>query len=94
MIVNYRQGVSIFQLLVYVPILFITVILTSCYGFRKTAGGWMFMVLFALLRIVGACCYVATITRQKPALFVTTLLCNSYGVAVLIIAYAVLLKHV
>jgi hypothetical protein len=58
--VGYQNGVSIAELIVYFPCLVIAVFLAFRHGFRRSSG-WLFLVIFCLIRIVGACFDLATI---------------------------------
>lgn len=58
--VNYRDGVEIGVLVVYLPLLAIAGLLTWRHGFGRSSG-WVFLIIFALIRIIGACFDLATI---------------------------------
>ena len=51
--ITYRGGVSIAELIFYVPALLIAVFLTIRHGFSRSSG-WRFMVVFALARILSS----------------------------------------
>jgi hypothetical protein len=58
--IDYRSGVAIGELIVYLPALAIAVLLAVRHGFGRSSG-WLFLIVFALVRIVGACFQLATI---------------------------------
>jgi hypothetical protein len=60
MTINYRDGIAIGELVVYFPALAIAVFLAVRHGFGRSSG-WLFLIIFALVRIVGACFQLATI---------------------------------
>ncbi|CAG8248043.1 unnamed protein product [Penicillium nalgiovense] len=70
MAIDYRHGISILEIVVYSPTLFISVWMAFHHGFKKSSG-WVFFILFCLARIVGAACYLATI--QYPSKLIYTL---------------------
>jgi len=60
MTINYRDGIAIGELVVYFPALAIAVLLAIRHGFGRSSG-WFFLIVFTLVRIVGACFQLATI---------------------------------
>jgi hypothetical protein len=62
MTLDYRNGVSIAEIVVYVPALAIAIFLAIRHGFRRNAG-WMFLIIFCLARIIGPCMQLATISN-------------------------------
>ncbi|KAH8588185.1 hypothetical protein B0O99DRAFT_477940, partial [Bisporella sp. PMI_857] len=58
---TYRNGVSVAELIVYVPCLAVALLLMFRHGFAKSAG-WYFLVIFTLARIIGPCMQLATIS--------------------------------
>ncbi|EFR00112.1 hypothetical protein MGYG_03118 [Nannizzia gypsea CBS 118893] len=85
MAVDYRNGVAIFSLIVYLPCFFVAVYVALRHGFAKAAG-WYFLVMLSLVRIVGACLELATIANPSEGLFTGAAVCNSVGVSPLILA--------
>lgn len=61
MTIDYRNGVAILQLIIYLPYLFTDVYICFRHGFRKSSG-FVYLVIFCLLRIVGAAAELATIS--------------------------------
>lgn len=84
MAVDYRHGISVLQLVVYLPTIFIAIWLAFRHGFGKSSG-WIFFGIFALLRVIGSCCSLATISNPSVGLFVATVVCSSVGLSPLFI---------
>lgn len=94
MALQYRHGISILEIVVYCPTLFLAVWMVLRHGFKKSAG-WYFFVMFCLARIIGAACYLATI--QDPSnvsLYITWAVCTSLGLSPLILACVGLISRV
>ncbi|GKZ55025.1 hypothetical protein AnigIFM49718_011149 [Aspergillus niger] len=51
MAVNYRHGLSILELIVYLPSLFISLFMGFRHGFQRNAG-WILLIIFSLARVV------------------------------------------
>jgi hypothetical protein len=64
MTITYHNGVSIAEIVVYVPCLIIAILLSIRHGFRRNAG-WMFLIVFCLARIIGSSMQLATISQPK-----------------------------
>lgn len=62
MTINYRDGIAIGEIIVYFPALAIAVSLAIRHGFGRSSG-WWFLIIFTLVRIVGACFQLATINN-------------------------------
>ncbi|GKZ25248.1 hypothetical protein AbraIFM66951_003488 [Aspergillus brasiliensis] len=84
MAVDYRHGLSILELIVYLPSLFISLFMGFRHGFQRNAG-WVLLIIFSLARIVGSCCYLATIAHPETInLYIAWGVCTSIGLAPLI----------
>ncbi|GKZ35619.1 hypothetical protein AbraIFM66950_006319 [Aspergillus brasiliensis] len=82
--VDYRHGLSILELIVYLPSLFISLFMGFRHGFQRNAG-WVLLIIFSLARIVGSCCYLATIAHPETInLYIAWGVCTSIGLAPLI----------
>lgn len=64
MTLTYRNGVSIAEIIVYVPSLAIACFLAFRHGLGRNAG-WLFLIIFCLARIIGPCMQLATISSPK-----------------------------
>lgn len=60
--IDYRDGIAIGELVVYFPALAIAVLLAVRHGFGRSSG-WFFLIVFALVRIIGSCFQLATINN-------------------------------
>ncbi|TLD32760.1 hypothetical protein PspLS_00516 [Pyricularia sp. CBS 133598] len=86
--------ISIAEIIVYTPALVIAIILASRHGFKK-ASGWLYLILFALIRIIGAALDLAS--TQQPgysSLASSTNALNNAGVSPLILVSVGLLMRV
>jgi hypothetical protein len=93
MTINYRHGITILEIIVYTPTLFLALWMAFHHGFKKSSG-WYFFNIFSLARIVGAACYLATI--QSPSnvnLYIAWAVCTSIGLSPLILACIGLLSR-
>ncbi|RAK86470.1 hypothetical protein BO79DRAFT_153177 [Aspergillus costaricaensis CBS 115574] len=94
MAVNYRHGLSILELIVYFPSLFVSLYMGFRHGFQRNAG-WVLLIIFSLARIVGSCCYLATIAHPETIdLYIAWGVCTSIGLAPLISTCIGLLSRV
>lgn len=82
--IDYRHGISILELIAFVPSLFMSVLLAWRHGFGRTAG-WYFFILFSLLRVVGNSCYLATLNDpESRGLYTAYAICSSIGMSPLL----------
>jgi hypothetical protein len=82
--VDYRQGLSILEMVVYIPALFMALFMGFRHGFGRQAG-WYFFILFSLARLIGNGCYLATINDPTNTnLFIAYAVCNSIGLSPLL----------
>jgi hypothetical protein len=68
--ISYRDGVAIGELVFYVPALAIAIILAVRHGFGRSSG-WLFLVIFSLVRIIGSCFQLATINDPTSISLIT-----------------------
>ncbi|KAL1964396.1 hypothetical protein VTN77DRAFT_6954 [Rasamsonia byssochlamydoides] len=92
MAISFRDVISIIELVVYFPSLFIAIFVASRHGFSRSSG-WIFLVLFTLVRIIGACASLATISNQSVGLYITAAICSSVGLSPLIMTNVGLLSR-
>jgi hypothetical protein len=59
--ISYLNGVSIGEIIVYLPALAVAGLLCWRHGFGRSSG-WFFLIIFCLIRIIGACFNLATIS--------------------------------
>ncbi|EXJ80593.1 hypothetical protein A1O3_06875 [Capronia epimyces CBS 606.96] len=82
---NSRGGVSIFELLIYLPALVVAAIVCSRHGFGRSSG-WVFTLILCLVRIVGACCQLATYHKETQGLVEAVVILDSIGISPLLLA--------
>ncbi|EZF30768.1 hypothetical protein H109_07956 [Trichophyton interdigitale MR816] len=92
MAVDFRHGIAIFSLIIYLPCFFVAVYVALRHGFAKSAG-WYFLVTLSLVRIVGSCLELATIANPTEGLFTGAAVCKSIGISPLILACVGLLQR-
>lgn len=86
--------ISIAEIIVYTPALAIAIVLANRHGFKK-ASGWLYLILFSLIRIIGAAMDLAS--TQHPgnnSLSSGTNALNNAGVSPLILVSVGLLTRV
>ncbi|OKL64685.1 hypothetical protein UA08_01054 [Talaromyces atroroseus] len=94
MAVTYRQGLSILELIVYIPTLVMSLVVAWRHGFNRRAG-WYFYILFSLARLVGNGCYLGTINDpDNENLYIAYGVCNSVGLAPLTLGVLAALSRV
>src|SRR5687768_9229174 len=61
------DAISVAILIIYLPLLFIAILLAYRHGFGRNAG-WLYLVLFSFVRILGSSLELATIssTPETP----------------------------
>jgi hypothetical protein len=77
--------VSIVELVVYFPALFAAAFITKRHGFHR-ASGWIYTVILCLVRIIGACCQLASYSNHSSGLITATLIIDSIGISPLLLA--------
>ncbi|KAJ5835302.1 hypothetical protein N7447_001328 [Penicillium robsamsonii] len=93
MAIDYRHGISILEIAVYSPTLFLALWMAFHHGFKKSSG-WFFFVIFCLARIVGSACHLATIQFPSSVdLYIAWAVCTSLGLSPLILACIGLLSR-
>jgi hypothetical protein len=89
---NSRGGVSILELFIYFPSLIVAFIICSRHGFNRSSG-WIFTLILCLIRIIGACCQLATYHDQSSGLLETAFILDSVGISPLLLATLGLLSR-
>ncbi|KAJ5991909.1 hypothetical protein N7451_007633 [Penicillium sp. IBT 35674x] len=90
--IDYSNGISILQLIIYFPAIFVSIFLVFRHGIR-TNSGFIFLTVFTLLRIIGACCDLATIDNSSTALYTTYAVTSSIGLTPMLMACSGLLSR-
>ncbi|KAI1364091.1 hypothetical protein F5Y08DRAFT_307902 [Xylaria arbuscula] len=81
--VTYRDATAIVQLIFFASYLPCGLFLCHKHGWRRR-GGWLIIVLFSILRIIGAGFQLATISTPTRSVYAGALVTESIGVAPLI----------
>jgi hypothetical protein len=93
MTISYREGVSIGELVVYTPALIIAAFLSVRHGFGRSAG-WLFLIIFALARLIGAAMQLATISDPtNESLYIGYAILQNIGLSPLMLATLGLLSR-
>ncbi|KAH8695641.1 hypothetical protein BGW36DRAFT_429511 [Talaromyces proteolyticus] len=78
--IDYRHGIAILEVIAFFPSLFLALLLAWRHGFGRSSG-WYFFILFSILRVVGNCCYLATINKSSDGLTTAWAICSSIGIS-------------
>lgn len=81
--ISFRDATGIVQLVFFVPYLFSGVFLCQRHGWRRS-GGWSIIVIFSVLRIIGAAFQLLTMTQPTRTIYAGALVTESIGIAPLI----------
>lgn len=76
----YHTIIAIVQLVFFVPGFGLAILLGLRHGFKKSAG-WYFLIMFCLVRTVGAICEIIAEQAQSRNAFIAAVVCNSIGLA-------------
>jgi hypothetical protein len=87
-----RASVSVAELVIYFPALIVATIICARHGFDHSSG-WIFALILCLVRIVGACCQLATYQSQSEGLLEATIILESIGISPLLLATLGLLSR-
>ena len=77
--------VSIAELIVYIPALIATAMVTSRHGAHR-ASGWIYIIILCAVRIAGAVCQLLTYHDKSEGLLKATLIMDSIGISPLLLA--------
>lgn len=89
-----RNGISVAEIVVYIPALAIAIFLGTRHGFSKT-NGWFNLIIFSLLRIIGAGLQLGELNNPTNISFYTgAAICQNVGFAPLLLATVGMLGRV
>lgn len=77
---TYRDGVAVIQLFFFAIFLVFGFILCFRHGFRRSEG-WVILITFSLLRLIGASFQLASINYQTDSVYGGALICEGIGLA-------------
>jgi hypothetical protein len=90
---TYRNGVSIAEIIVYVPSLAVAIFLSVRHGFARSSG-WMFIIVFCIARLIGPAMQLAEISNpREQALYEGSAILNNVGFSPLTLAALGLLSR-
>jgi hypothetical protein len=93
-VITYRNGVSIGELVVYFPALAVAILLNVRHGFGRSSG-WVFLIIFTLARIIGSCFQLAEINDPtNKTNYIAAAILNTVGLSPLELAGLGLLSRV
>ena len=89
---DFRDGISILKLIVYIPYLFASIYVCVKHGFMK-GSGWIFLSVFCILRIVGSSAQLASISSHSTTPYTIAAVCDAIGLSPLLLASLGLLSR-
>jgi uncharacterized protein YhhL (DUF1145 family) len=93
MTVSYRESISILQVIVYGPVLVLGLLLNLRHGFAKSSG-WFFLITLAILRLIGAICWLVYASSPSNDVAIAAIVCTSIGISPLTLLCMGLLSRV
>ena len=84
---------AIAELVFYLPALVLSILVNLRHGFRRE-NGWFYLVLLAVIRLVGNSMEIAANSENSVNLFVGAAVLNGVGLSPLLLAMAAMLKRV
>ncbi|KAI1809730.1 hypothetical protein GGS20DRAFT_260414 [Poronia punctata] len=81
--ISFRDATGIVQLVFFVPYLICGLALCVRHGWLRS-GGWLIVVIFSILRIIGAIFQLLTISQPTRTIYAGALVTESIGIAPLI----------
>jgi len=94
MAISYRTGITILQIIYFVPALALALLLCVKQGLKQASSSWRFIVVLSLLRIAGDIAYFIALNHPTVAALVTVIICDLLGLAPLTLACVGLLGRV
>ncbi|MCJ1471674.1 hypothetical protein MMC13_000314 [Lambiella insularis] len=91
--IDSREGLSIAELVFYVPGLFLAAFVAFRHGFGRESG-WIFLVILSLIRIIGSICEIVSVSSPSQGVDECYIILASVGLSPLILAMLGLLKRV
>lgn len=80
-----RGGISILEICVYFPLFIIAATVCKRHGFSRSSE-WIYTLLLCLVRLLGACCQLATYNKPSRGLFEAVIILSSVGLSPLLLA--------
>jgi hypothetical protein len=89
---NARGGVSVLDLIIYIPSLILALTICVRHGFGRNSG-WIYLAIFALIRTIGAILQLATYSSSSSELYKWTAIIDSIAISPLLLATLGLLSR-
>jgi hypothetical protein len=89
---NPRELLNIIEIVIYIPILIFSVVVASRHGFQR-GEGWIFLVILALIRLLGGVIGIIGFFKVNIGIIVTTVILNSIGLSPLLLAMLGILRR-
>jgi hypothetical protein len=86
MVLAYRDGIAVLQVMVYTPLFFMACFLWRRDGFGPGSAAWRFSSTFCSLRLTGAICSLAAISNKSETLLTAILISQVIGFPPLILS--------
>jgi hypothetical protein len=90
---SFRSAISVVEIIVYSPSLFIAIWIASRHGFGRNSG-WYFLIIFVLIRLIGAACQLVSISNHSTGVIEAAFICSSVGLSPLLLVASGLLSRV
>lgn len=91
--VNYRDGITILQLIIFPFILASGVLIWQKTGWRAGYRTWRCVVTLSLLRIIGSIFTLVTIDHPDQNVYIAAAVCEVIGIAPLLLTYIGMLRQ-
>ena len=88
-----REGLSIANLVFYIPCLFIAAWVSFRHGFSRQSG-WIFIFLLSIIRIVGSICQIVSVSSPGESIDEAWIILSSVGLSPLLLAMLGMLVRV
>ncbi len=83
--VNDRDAVAIFEIIVYIPLAILALINCIRHGFKRSSG-WIYTFLLCVVRIAGAICQFVSHSDHSTGLIQAMVIFDSIGLSPLLLA--------
>lgn len=91
--ITVSNGFAIWQLIVYIVALPISIWVSACHGFLKSSG-WVFLSIFCIIRIISSASQLATISSPSETAEAISLITGLLGLSPLLLATLGILSRV
>jgi uncharacterized membrane protein YoaK (UPF0700 family) len=78
--ISYRDGVAVAQIVCFTVYFICAIILCSRHGWNRSSG-FLILITFSLLRLIGASFQLATINYPSRSVYGGALICEAIGIS-------------